>query len=61
MFKLKCKNVGFDCKFVAKTKTLDEIIQKTSEHTMSDHGIKPEEMDEKMIDKMLSTVQKSYF
>ena len=43
MLKLKCKDVGFKCGFVAKGKTEDEIMQKAAEHAMKDHGMKPED------------------
>ena len=61
MLKLKCKDAGFDCKFVAKGKTEDEIMQKAAEHAMKDHGMKPEDMTPEMKEKIRSHIHKSLF
>ena len=61
MLKLKCKDAGFDCKFVAKGKTEDEIMQKAAEHAMKDHGIKPEDLTAEMKAKIKSLIHKSLF
>jgi predicted small metal-binding protein len=37
---LGCKDIGIDCSFVAKGKTVDEVLKKASEHARKDHGIK---------------------
>jgi predicted small metal-binding protein len=61
MLKLKCKDAGFDCKFVAKGKTEEEIMQKAVEHAMKDHGMKPEDMTSEMKEKIRSHIHKSLF
>jgi predicted small metal-binding protein len=37
---LSCKDVGVDCNFVARGKTVDEILKKASEHARKEHGVK---------------------
>ena len=61
MLKLKCKDAGFDCKFVVKGKTVEEIMQKASDHAMKDHGMKPEDMTTEMQTKIKSLIHKSLF
>ncbi len=61
MLKLKCKDAGFDCKFEAKGKTVEEIMQKASEHAMKDHGMKQEDMTPEMQEKIKSLIHKSLF
>jgi len=36
----KCKDIGMDCPFEAKTKTEDELMRMISAHAASMHGIK---------------------
>jgi predicted small metal-binding protein len=36
----KCKDIGMDCPFEAKTKTEDELMKMISAHAASMHGIK---------------------
>ncbi len=61
MFKLKCQDAGFDCKFVAKGKTKDEIMQKAAEHAMKDHGMKQDDITPEMKEKIRSLIHKSLF
>jgi predicted small metal-binding protein len=35
-----CKDIGVDCKFVAKGKTIDGVLKKAAEHAREHHGIK---------------------
>jgi predicted small metal-binding protein len=61
MLKLKCKDAGFDCKFIAKGKTQEEVLLKASEHAMKDHNMKPEDMTPEMQEKIKSLIHKSLF
>lgn len=61
MLKLKCKDAGFDCKFEVKGKTVEEIMQKASEHAMKEHGMKQEDMTPELQDKIKSLIHKSLF
>ena len=37
---LGCKDVGLNCKFVAKGETVNEVLKKATEHAREHHGIK---------------------
>ena len=36
---LTCKEVGVDCDFKARGRTVDEVLKKASEHAKKDHNI----------------------
>jgi predicted small metal-binding protein len=36
---ISCRDVGLDCDFKAQAETMEELMQKCSEHAKSDHGI----------------------
>ena len=36
---ISCRDVGMDCDFKAQAETMEELMQKCSEHAKSDHGI----------------------
>ena len=61
MLKFKCNSVGFDCGFVAKGKTEEEILSQCAEHAMKDHGMKPEDITAELKDKIKSNIHKSWF
>ena len=37
---LRCKDVGLDCSFEARGKTLDEVLKKAADHARKEHGVK---------------------
>jgi len=37
---LGCKELGVNCSFVAKEKTVEEVLKKAAEHARTHHGIK---------------------
>jgi len=39
MAKLRCKNYGFDCDFVAEDIEVSKVIQDFGKHTLEEHGI----------------------
>ena len=61
MLKFKCKDVGFDCGFVAKGKTEDEILGKCASHATKDHNMKPEDITDELKGKIKSNIHKSWF
>ena len=61
MLKFKCKDVGFDCGFVAKGKTEDEILSQCASHATKDHGMKPEDITAELKGKIKSNIHKSWF
>ncbi|MDE1763656.1 MAG: DUF1059 domain-containing protein [Thaumarchaeota archaeon] len=61
MLKFKCKDAGFDCKFVAKGKTQEEILAQCASHATKDHSIKPEDITEELKEKIRKNTHKSWF
>ncbi|MFB5605620.1 MAG: DUF1059 domain-containing protein [Nitrosarchaeum sp.] len=61
MLKFKCKDVGFDCGFVAKGKTEEDILSQCAAHATNDHKMKPEEITEELKSKIKSNIHKSLF
>jgi predicted small metal-binding protein len=61
MLKFKCSSVGFDCKFVAKGKTEDEILAQCAAHATKDHGMKPEDITSELKEKIKSNIHKSWY
>jgi len=37
---LNCKDVGSDCDFHVRGRTVDEVLKKAAAHARTDHGIK---------------------
>lgn len=37
---LRCRDIGVDCDFEARAKTIDEVLKKAAEHARKDHNIK---------------------
>ena len=37
---LRCKDVGIDCSFEARGKTIDEVLKKAADHARKEHGVK---------------------
>lgn len=61
MLKFKCKDVGFDCGFIAKGKTEEEILNKCAAHAKNDHNMKPEDITDELKGKIKSKIHKSLF
>jgi predicted small metal-binding protein len=61
MLKFKCKDVGFECDFVAKGKTEDEILSQCAIHATRDHGMKQEDITDELRGKIKANIHKSLF
>jgi predicted small metal-binding protein len=44
MIVLTCRDAGFDCNYVVKAETEEEVLRKGEDHVMMDHGIKQEDL-----------------
>jgi predicted small metal-binding protein len=42
MKELSCREAGFDCDYIVKAETEEEVLIKGAEHAMMDHGIRAE-------------------
>jgi predicted small metal-binding protein len=41
---LSCREAGFDCDYLVKGETEEEIFRNGEQHAMSDHGMKQEDL-----------------
>ena len=60
MYKLECRDVGFDCSHTMNGATEDEVLQKAREHGTQVHNIKESEIQSpEMQNKIRSLVHKT--
>jgi len=59
--KFKCADIGFDCGFVAKASTEDEILAKCATHATQDHKMTPEEVTDELKTKIRANIHKTWF
>lgn len=57
MLSLRCSDAGFECNRVIRGETEDEIMKEVSEHASRDHGIRHEDMNQQMIEKIKNLIQ----
>lgn len=57
--KFKCSDVGFDCSFVAKGRTEDEILAQCATHATQDHKMKPEEITDELRTKIRANIHET--
>jgi Predicted small metal-binding protein len=58
-YEFKCRNIGMDCDFESKAKTVDDLMPKIKEHAASAHKIT--EIDEELQKKVTSAIKKKSF
>jgi predicted small metal-binding protein len=61
VLKFKCRDIGFDCGFVAKAGTEEEILAQYVAHADKEHHMKPEEINEELKTKIRKHTHKSWF
>jgi predicted small metal-binding protein len=49
---LSCREAGFDCDYVVKGETDEEIFKNGGEHAMKHHGMKPSEITPEFKEKL---------
>ncbi len=57
MLKLRCKDIGFKCGFVAIGNTKESIMWAVVEHLIGDHGIKLENMTPQIIERARTVIR----
>jgi predicted small metal-binding protein len=55
-YQFKCKNIGMDCDFETKAKSIDEIMPKIKEHAESAHKITT--IDDELKNKITASIKK---
>lgn len=56
IMEMKCKDVGFNCDFVVKGNSEQEIMQQAAVHAQKDHGMKPEDITEDLKNKIRANI-----
>ncbi len=55
-YEFKCRDIGMDCDFETKAKTMEELMPKIKEHAAHDHNIT--EIDAELQKKVTSAIKK---
>jgi predicted small metal-binding protein len=56
---LNCREAGFDCDYVVKGETDEEVLRNGGEHAMKVHGMKAEDMTPEMKQKLKGLIRSS--
>jgi predicted small metal-binding protein len=58
---MKCRDVGFECDYVVKGNTEQEIMQNAVVHAQKDHGMKPQDMTDDLKNKIRANIPRRPF
>jgi predicted small metal-binding protein len=53
---MKCKDVGYNCDYVVRGNTEQEIMQNAAAHAQRDHNTKPEDITEELKNKIRANI-----
>jgi predicted small metal-binding protein len=59
MKSISCREAGFDCDYVVKGETEEEVMKNGAEHVQKAHGIKEEDMTPEMKQKIRGFIRTS--
>jgi predicted small metal-binding protein len=59
MLSLACRDAGFDCDRIVRGETEEEIMKSVSEHAMTVHGMKPEDLTPELMEKIKSLIRQT--
>lgn len=54
---ISCREAGFECDRVVKGQTEEEVVKNGTEHVIKDHGIKAEDINLQMKEKIRALVR----
>ncbi|MGE5821671.1 MAG: DUF1059 domain-containing protein [Nitrososphaerota archaeon] len=54
---LSCREAGFDCDYVVKGETEEEIFKNGAQHAMKDHGMKEEDITPEFKEKLRGLIK----
>ncbi|MDQ3083189.1 MAG: DUF1059 domain-containing protein [Thermoproteota archaeon] len=54
---ISCREAGFDCDFIVKGETEDEVLKNGIEHAKSDHNMKDEDITAEMKQKIKGIIR----
>jgi predicted small metal-binding protein len=56
---INCREAGFDCDYVVRGETEEEVMKNGVEHAMKDHGMKEEDITPEMKQKIRGVIRSS--
>ena len=56
MKEFKCRDLGYQCDFIARYEGEDQILERALEHGRTEHGLKEEEIDEDLQNRIRSKI-----
>ena len=56
---INCREAGFDCDYIVKGETEEEVMKNGTEHAMKDHGMKEEDITPEMKQKIRGLIRGS--
>jgi predicted small metal-binding protein len=54
---ISCREAGFECDYVIKGQTEEEVIKNGAEHAIKEHGVKSEDVTAEMKEKIRALVR----
>ncbi len=54
---ISCREAGFECDWIVKGQTEEEVINNAAEHAIKEHGVKSEDMTPEMKEKIRALVR----
>ena len=57
MKSLSCREAGFDCDYVVKGETEEEIFRNGGQHAMKEHGMKEEDLTSEFKEKLRGLIK----
>jgi predicted small metal-binding protein len=56
---INCREAGFDCDYVVRGETEEDVMKNGVEHAMKDHGMKEEDITPEMKQKIRGVIRSS--
>ena len=56
---INCREAGFDCDYIVRGETEEEVMKNGAEHAMRDHGMKEEDITPEMKQKIRGLIRSS--
>lgn len=56
---ISCREAGFECDYIVKGQTEEEVINNAAEHAIKEHGVKSEDMTPEMKEKIRALVREA--
>jgi predicted small metal-binding protein len=54
---ISCREAGFECDWIVKGQTEEEVINNAAEHAIKEHGVKSEDITPEMKEKIRALVR----